>query len=292
MGRAGLRVGVAGAGRAFERLYLPALRMVPELEAAAIADPRPGDGAGTGIRRWPSLEAMIGAEPLDGVLVLSPPAFHAEQAGQALAAGLHVLCEKPAALRPAETEAWPADALHRFAGAYTRRAWPAYLRARRQGGRAWAFELETNGAAWGATTQEPLTWDLLPHAIDLAEWVTGSSIAGVRGIRRNARAVSGVFDLKNGGEFRWRVADGSGYRERLARDGRAIVRRPGRLPWLERLRTPADIAGVREVLRAWARFMAGGERPALLADAAAVRRHAAIIESVEREVGAAWAHGR
>lgn len=279
-----IRIGVAGAGRAFERLYWPALRMVPALELAAVADPRPVEV--DGVRRWPSLEAMLAAEPLQGVLVLSPPAFHAAHVADALRAGLHVLCEKPAAVRPAEAAAWPAEGLHRFSGAYTRRAWPAHLRARRRGGRAWTFELETNAAAWGAATCETVSRDLLPHAIDLAEWVTGGRIARVRGVRGDGRALSGVFELEDGAEFRWRVAHGDRYRERLACAGRTLVCRPGRLHWLERFQTPRDVAGVREVLRAWARFIAAGERPALLADAATVRRHAAILETVERE-----AHG-
>ncbi|HSQ00659.1 MAG TPA: Gfo/Idh/MocA family oxidoreductase, partial [Candidatus Dormibacteraeota bacterium] len=45
-----------------------------------------------------SLEAMLAAVPLDGVVVCTPPADHAAISLRCLADGVHVLCEKPLAL--------------------------------------------------------------------------------------------------------------------------------------------------------------------------------------------------
>ena len=274
-----LLVGVVGAGRAFQRLWRPALRLVPGLHSAAIADP--ADIEAAGIRRYRSLEEMVSSGiPLDGVLVLSPPYLHGRLVGEALAAGHHVLVEKPPVLSPAEVDLWPSGEIGRFAAAFTRRAWPGYLRARRAGCQRWEFELETNPVAWGATTELMLEEDLLPHAVDLAEWVSGSEVCEVRDLRRGQSELSGRFMLVNGSEFGWRVAFSGRYRERLSGDGRTFVRRPGRVAVPRWMKPPDDVAGTREVLRAWARVVASGERSELLGDAETARRHAAVLESV------------
>lgn len=277
-----LRIGLAGAGRAFERLYGPALARVPGMEVAALADPRPVTLPG--VRRWPSVEAMLAAAPLDGLLVLSPPSAHAAQVEAGLAAGLAVLTEKPAALAAGEVDRWPEGG--QFAAAYTRRGWEGYRRARGASARAWTFVLETNPAGWGAFDQPRLVHDLLPHAIDLAEWLTGSEIRDVRDVRGDKHRLEGVFELADGRTFRWRVAYGRRYREELRGDGRLLVRRPPRLPVLGRFRRREDIDGAARVLRAWAAQLRGtAEGDDLLAGRAAVQRHAAILEAVERPAG-------
>ncbi len=276
------RVGVAGAGRAFERLYGPALAEIPELDVVAVADPRPVELPG--VRRWPSVEAMLAAEPLDGLLVLSPPAAHAAQVEAGLTAGLAVLTEKPAALTAGEVDCWPDSG--RLAAAYTRRGWGGYRRARGAPARSWTFVLETDPAGWGAFDRPRLAHDLLPHAIDLAEWLSGAGIREVRVVRGDERALEGVFELADGRTFAWRVAYGQAYREELRGDGRVLVRRPRRLPVPGRFRRREDIAGASRVLRAWAAQLRGrAEGADLLADRAAVRRHAAVLEAVDRITG-------
>ncbi|MCL6644511.1 MAG: Gfo/Idh/MocA family oxidoreductase [Dehalococcoidia bacterium] len=275
-------MGIAGAGRAFERLYGPALAQIPEFHVVAVADPRPVELPG--VRRWPSVEAMLAAEPLDGLLVLSPPAAHAAQVEAGLTAGLAVLTEKPAALTAGEVDGWPDSG--QFAAAYTRRGWGCYRRARGAPARAWTFVLETDPAGWGAFDRPRLAHDLLPHAIDLAEWLTGSEIRDVRDVRGDQRALEGVFELADGRTFAWRVAYGQTYREELRGDGRVLVRRPRRLPVLGRFRRREDTDGAARVLRAWAAQLRGrAEGADLLAGRAAVRRHAAVLEAVDRITG-------
>ncbi len=46
-------------------------------------------------RAYATVEALLAAETLDFVDICTPPSSHAALAGQALDAGLHVLCEKP-----------------------------------------------------------------------------------------------------------------------------------------------------------------------------------------------------
>lgn len=95
-----IRVGVTGAGRAFDRLYLPALALVREAKAVAVADVRAVTV--TGLRSYRTLEAMQLSERLEGLLVLSSPAVHGRQVSASLARGLPVLCGKPAASAAAE----------------------------------------------------------------------------------------------------------------------------------------------------------------------------------------------
>ncbi|PIE24827.1 MAG: oxidoreductase [Planctomycetota bacterium] len=96
-----LRLGILGTGR-IAGDYLAALEEVPELELAGLCDLLPERVAALGERfgaaQYSSLEAMLAAGSLDAVLVATPPKTHESLAVQCLAAGLHVLCEKPFAL--------------------------------------------------------------------------------------------------------------------------------------------------------------------------------------------------
>src|SRR5262249_52696670 len=64
-----------------------------------------------GISRAPSdWRALVSSADVDAVLVCTPNGLHAEQALAALAAGKHVLCEKPMATSSADGEAMLAAA--------------------------------------------------------------------------------------------------------------------------------------------------------------------------------------
>lgn len=53
---------------------------------------------------YSDLADLLSQETLDAVDICSPPASHADDAGQSLAAGLHVFCEKPVAMSLAEAD--------------------------------------------------------------------------------------------------------------------------------------------------------------------------------------------
>lgn len=95
------RVGIVGSGtlgRVIGRQFLP-------LQAAAVTaladvsdESRDAGSAELGVAAGACYEdyaAMLDAEPLDGVVITTPHAFHDEQVTAALDRGLHVLCEKP-----------------------------------------------------------------------------------------------------------------------------------------------------------------------------------------------------
>lgn len=78
-------------------------------EAVAIADPAPEMAAeaallAPGARLVPSLDAML-AEGVDGVVIATPSALHAEQSIRALERGAAVFCQKPLGRTEAEARA-------------------------------------------------------------------------------------------------------------------------------------------------------------------------------------------
>jgi predicted dehydrogenase len=100
---AGIRVGIIGVGWG-SVVQVPAFRMVPEYEVAAICSRRREsvDAAGgkLGIEDCSTdWEAFVRRDDLDLISVCTPVDLHAAQAIAAVEAGKSVLCEKPQALR-------------------------------------------------------------------------------------------------------------------------------------------------------------------------------------------------
>jgi predicted dehydrogenase len=105
-----LRVGVIGAGLVAQAVHLPHLADLGERFAVAgLVDPDASTRASVarrhGIdRAFDDHADLLAAGGLDVVLVCSPNATHAEIVLDALAAGMHVLVEKPLALTVAEAD--------------------------------------------------------------------------------------------------------------------------------------------------------------------------------------------
>ncbi|MBI2235915.1 MAG: Gfo/Idh/MocA family oxidoreductase [Magnetospirillum sp.] len=101
-----VRLGLVGAGR-WGRIFVRTLGAVPGVELAAVASSNPETEAllPAGTALFPHWRAMLAAGALDGVIVATPPASHAEITLAALAAGLPVLVEKPLAMNAAEAAA-------------------------------------------------------------------------------------------------------------------------------------------------------------------------------------------
>ncbi|MEJ7138284.1 Gfo/Idh/MocA family protein [Amphibiibacter pelophylacis] len=108
-----LRVAVVGLG--IGRMHIEGWRQHPQVDVVAIADAdaarleQVGEQFGIAAR-YASLSELLAAQnslhksaaPLDAVSICTPNAFHRELTLQALAAGCHVLCEKPMAMSAAE----------------------------------------------------------------------------------------------------------------------------------------------------------------------------------------------
>lgn len=146
--------------------------------------------------------AAVEREDIDAVDICTPGNTHAEVAVAALAAGKHVLCEKPLANSVAEAEQMTsaaADAaehgVRTFCGFSYRRT-PALALARRFVEEGRLGEIRHIRAQylqdWLSDAESPLTWrldrekagsgalgDIGAHAVDAAQWVSGQRIDGV-----------------------------------------------------------------------------------------------------------------
>lgn len=107
------RVGFLGTGW-IGRHRMAAMLATDAIEAAAICDPSPECAAeaaklAPGAQTLPTLDAMLDAG-LDGVVIATPSALHAEQSIAALERGLAVFCQKPLGRNAGEAQAVAAAA--------------------------------------------------------------------------------------------------------------------------------------------------------------------------------------
>lgn len=96
-----LRCAIVGTG-AVAHLHARAVQAHPRAELAAVTDTDPGKAADFAAawgapEVFGSLESLLAVARPDVVLICTPPAAHADQAVASLAAGAHVVVEKPPA---------------------------------------------------------------------------------------------------------------------------------------------------------------------------------------------------
>jgi len=100
-GTAPLRVAVAGLGFG-EQVHLPALSACPLTEPVALWHPRPERLAkacsASGLPGFTDFDALLADPSIDALVIATPPGPRFELAKAAIAAGKHVLLEKPVAL--------------------------------------------------------------------------------------------------------------------------------------------------------------------------------------------------
>lgn len=90
-----IRLGLVGVGKIARDQHLPAIAADPRFQLVSVADPI---AQLDGISSYASLAEMLAAEPdLDAISFCTPPAARYAMALEAIAAGKHVMLEKPAA---------------------------------------------------------------------------------------------------------------------------------------------------------------------------------------------------
>ena len=104
-----IRVGVIGAGGIAQVAHLPVLRRLPGVEVAAICDNDVGKAQALAARfevkdTYDDIEEVLRYGNVDVVVICTPNHLHEIHATSALAAGAHVLCERPLALNLAGVE--------------------------------------------------------------------------------------------------------------------------------------------------------------------------------------------
>ena len=187
-----VRLGIVGTGMISEA-HAGALKVVPEIQLAGITDINPAAAEGFA-RKWgtdpyPSYDALL--EAVDAVILCTPNDLHEPMAKQALAAGKHLLIEKPMALSGAGAESIRqgyADAGLALMVGHTHRH-ADYARAVRQAiddglvGDVRSVRIAITGgwiwAGWQAWVLDPTrsgghAFHNGVHLYDLACWWTGS----------------------------------------------------------------------------------------------------------------------
>jgi predicted dehydrogenase len=243
------RIGIVGAGFGVTS-HLPALTAHPRFEVVALASPKSAAriAAERGIpHAFGSCAEMLAGCELDAVTVASPPHAHLDDVLAVLAAGKHVVCEKPFALDVEAARAMlaasqrartacgvahefrfvpQAQALRELVANHhldpLRNVEITQLRrmlhrdeTRR---RSWWFERRRGGGLAGA---------LLSHLIDHSNWLVGSAPQRSAGLLRTANAerrdADGTFvsDVDDGA---FALLDyGNGAVARLTVDGTTAV---------------------------------------------------------------------
>ena len=223
-----LRVGIVGSGFGGS-VHAPAFTLHPRFEPVAIASPNSAEAVARE-RRIPhafrSVDAMLAGVELDVVAVASPPFDHHRSVMAALAAGKHVLCEKPMALTVAEAEEMSAASERAgtvCALAFEFRYAPAVIALRElienhhlgalreievarlgsdllerntERARGWWFDRARGGGVANS---------VMPHLFDLANQLAGRAPRATHGLLRTANPLRSDAD----GQFTSTVADGA-----------------------------------------------------------------------------------
>jgi predicted dehydrogenase len=101
-----IRIGVVGLGK-MGLSHLSMLNAHPGVTVAGVCDTSGYMlsvlGKYSGLQTFSELDAMLDGVELDAVAICTPSFLHAAQVDAALARGLHVFCEKPLCLDPADS---------------------------------------------------------------------------------------------------------------------------------------------------------------------------------------------
>ncbi|MDQ6773905.1 MAG: Gfo/Idh/MocA family oxidoreductase [Candidatus Dormibacteraeota bacterium] len=177
-----------GAAGIADRAVLPALNAAGNARAFAIAARTPERAANLAARHGiervhPTYEALLADPEIDAVYVPLPNHLHAPWTLRALAAGKHVLCEKPLALDAAEAGGLAAAA--RSAGRLLMEAAMYRFHPRMRGLAATVRDIRYMSAAFAFTIHDPDNYRLRPemgggalldvgfYTADLAVWLLG-----------------------------------------------------------------------------------------------------------------------
>jgi len=101
-----VRIGIVGAGAVVQVAHLPALRKIKGVEVTAICDSDLPKARAIGQRHgdmdaFDDIEDLLGSGTVDAVAICTPNHMHEAHVQAALAAGVHVLVEKPLAMNTA-----------------------------------------------------------------------------------------------------------------------------------------------------------------------------------------------
>ena len=195
-----VRTGIIGCGK-IAPLHAEALASLPRSRFVAVCDPvverAQGFAERFGVPRvFADPAAMLASGEVEAVCVCTPHPSHAELVVAAAEAGVHVLCEKPIAVRLSEADRMIAAARRtgvRFGVVFQRRFWPASrrLRAAIDAGKLGRLTLgESTSRLWRsqeyfasdpwrgkwATEGGGVLMNQAVHFVDLLQWFMGPAV--------------------------------------------------------------------------------------------------------------------
>ena len=257
-------LGVAIAGLGFgEKVHLPALRDCPLTEPVALWHPRPERleqaCSVSGLPGFSAFEALLADPRVEALVIATPPEPRFALAEAAIAAGKHLLLEKPVALDAGQIEELQRQAIAAgvcVAVDFEYRAVPAFqqLKAALENnpvGTPWLVKLDWLMGS-RADASRPWNWysqraagggvlgSLGTHAFDTLHWLLGPtrSLSASRSLAIPHRPLAdgsarlGAVDAEDIALLQLELETGSG-RRLPAQVSLAAVTRPGRGYWIE-----------------------------------------------------------
>lgn len=254
-----VRAALIGAGSWARAAHLPALLRNPMVELVAVCDADPAAceraiGAREGIATCDDATSMLASHSLDLVCIVTPDDQHVQPIRAAVAAGVHVICEKPLALSGAQ--AWELTRMAEEAGlvnrvGFTVRYAPALLAAKDLiangviGEPHLLIGLQQNGQFLDPS--QPFHWKMDRartgggaiveygvHTLDAALWLAGPALRA----QAIGQTLVGERPISDGSAMRpVRVDDSTGWLIEFANGGKGIGHAgwstPGRAPGIE-----------------------------------------------------------
>jgi predicted dehydrogenase len=227
------------AHRFFDLPATPVLRTIAGRTESAVAEAAERYGFAAHTTRW---QDLVEDPEIDVIDICTPGDTHHEIALAALAAGKHVLCEKPLANSVEESEEMAAVAAEAAARGirslcgFSYRRTPALAYARQLVEEGFVGEIRQVRAQylqdWLSDADAPMTWrldkekagsgalgDIGAHVIDLTQWITGLDIEAVSGTLETVvatRPAAGAMQGLGG------KGDTSGERQQVTVDDTAL----------------------------------------------------------------------
>jgi predicted dehydrogenase len=227
------------AHRFFDLPATPVLRTIAGRTESAVAEAAERYGFAAHTTRW---QDLVEDPEIDVIDICTPGDTHHEIALAALAAGKHVLCEKPLANSVEESEEMAAVAAEAAARGirslcgFSYRRTPALADARQLVEEGFVGEIRQVRAQylqdWLSDADAPMTWrldkekagsgalgDIGAHVIDLTQWITGLDIEAVSGTLETVvatRPAAGAMQGLGG------KGDTSGERQQVTVDDTAL----------------------------------------------------------------------
>lgn len=175
-----LKLGLIGAGR-WGRCYIQTLKGMPRIKLDHLASSNTESASliPKGCRITQDWRDVAGDQSLDGIIIATPPALHAQMAGMAIRVGIPVLIEKPMTLSLSEArrlvEVAEASSCLVFIG-HTHLFSSAFRELKQSAaGLGRLKHIHSHGGNWGPYRPDtPMLWDWAPHDIAMCLKLVGT----------------------------------------------------------------------------------------------------------------------